>query len=78
MDTNDQTIAGKWKEIKGLLRQQWGKLTDDDVAKMKGTYEELSGKLQQAYKFDSNEAKKQINDFLTRHHYIEDKDKSQK
>jgi len=61
---NDDIIKGKWKEIKGQVRQQWGKLTDDDVSKMQGSYEELSGHLQKTYGLKNDEANKQIDTFI--------------
>jgi uncharacterized protein YjbJ (UPF0337 family) len=60
-------IQGNWKELKGKIRQQWGKLTDDDVATMQGSYEELSGKLQKTYGYQKDDAKKEIDDFVARH-----------
>ncbi len=63
---NDDIIKGNWKEIKGKVRQQWGKLTDDDVSKMQGTYEELAGKLQSSYGYQKDQAKKEIDNFLTK------------
>jgi uncharacterized protein YjbJ (UPF0337 family) len=61
---NDDIIKGKWHEVKGKVKQQWGKLTDDDVAKMKGSYEELEGRLQKSYGYSKDEVKKQINEFV--------------
>lgn len=61
---NEDIIKGKWKEIKGKVRQQWGKLTDDDVATMKGNYEELAGRLQKSYGYSKDEAQKQIDKFV--------------
>lgn len=64
-------IKGNWKEIKGKLRQQWGKLTDDDVAKMKGSYEELEGLLQKSYGYQKDQVKKEINKFLDKNRFTE-------
>lgn len=64
-------VKGRWKEIKGKLKQQWGKLTDDDIATMNGSFEELSGKLQKAYGYQKDEARKEIESFLDEHHYTE-------
>lgn len=63
---NEDIVKGNWKEIKGKIRQQWGKLTDDDITKMQGTYEELEGKLQSTYGYQKDQTKKEINDFLDR------------
>ena len=38
---NEDILKGKWKEIKGEIKQKWGKLTDDDLAQVEGKEEEL-------------------------------------
>ncbi len=42
-------VQGNWKQVAGKVKQQWGKLTDDDLAKIAGKREELEGKLQERY-----------------------------
>lgn len=61
---NNDIIKGNWKEIKGKIKQQWGKLTDDDITQMQGTYEELEGTLQKKYGYQKEDAKKAIDTFL--------------
>lgn len=61
---NKDIIKGKWQEVKGKLRQQWGKLTDNEISQMKGTYEELEGILQKKYGYKKDQAKKEIEDFV--------------
>ena len=46
---NNDRIEGNWKEMKGKVQQQWGKLTDDDLDVIDGRREELVGKIQQAW-----------------------------
>ena len=43
---NEDILKGKWKEIKGEVKQKWGKLTDDDLAQVEGKEEQLLGLLQ--------------------------------
>ena len=62
---NKDTIEGNWKQIKGQVQQQWGKLTDDDVDVINGKREELAGKLQERYGVAKEEAEKQIKEFET-------------
>ncbi|TAK91435.1 MAG: CsbD family protein [Burkholderiaceae bacterium] len=57
---NRDIIEGNWKQLKGKVKQQWGKLTDDAVDKINGDRELLAGKIQEAYGVDRDEAKKQI------------------
>lgn len=61
---NSDIVKGHWKEIKGKVKQQWGKLTDDQISQMQGTYEELQGVLQKNYGYQKEEAKKQLDKFL--------------
>ena len=46
---NWDRIEGNWKEFKGKARQQWGKLTDDDIDVVEGKRTELAGRIQQRY-----------------------------
>lgn len=64
---NADTLKGKWTQLKGKVREHWGKLTDDDVDVLAGKTEQLSGKLQERYGIAKNEADKQINDFCKKH-----------
>jgi len=61
---NKDTIQGKWKEIKGKVKQQWGKLTDDDISRIEGTYDELEGIIQKRYGYQKDKAKAEIDSFL--------------
>jgi len=64
--TND-ILLGKWHELKGHVREQWGKLTDDDLLLLSGKTEELAGVLQQRYGYDKAKAETEINDWLSKH-----------
>jgi uncharacterized protein YjbJ (UPF0337 family) len=70
MSANNDIIYGKWHELKGQVRQQWGKLTDDDVARLSGKTEELAGVLQQRYGYAKAQAHTEIDTWL---HKINDK-----
>ena len=61
---NEDIVKGNWNQLKGKVKKQWGKLTDDDVTKMQGSYEELAGKLQVTYGYQKDQAKKEIDTFL--------------
>ncbi|MGD9646426.1 MAG: CsbD family protein [Pirellulales bacterium] len=60
---NWDTIQGKWQEMKGQVKQKWGKLTDDDVDVINGKRDELAGRIQQRYGVAKEEAERQVNDF---------------
>jgi uncharacterized protein YjbJ (UPF0337 family) len=55
-----QQIEGNWNQFAGQMRQQWGKLTDDDIAVIKGRRQELVGKLQKRYGISRQEAERQV------------------
>ena len=67
MDATKDILLGKWHELKGQVRQQWGKLTDDDIARLSGKTEELAGVLQQRYGYSKAQAENEINKWLRDH-----------
>jgi uncharacterized protein YjbJ (UPF0337 family) len=62
---NSDQLEGKWKQLKGSVKQQWGKLTDDDLTFINGRSEELVGKVQERYGIAREEAQKRVDEFLT-------------
>lgn len=66
---NKDIIKGKWKELKGKVKQQWGELTDDEISKMEGTYDELEGALQKHYGYRKDEIEKEIKSFVDENEY---------
>ncbi len=60
MTLNENTIKGKWLEIKGDIQKAWGKLTDDELDKTKGDAKAIGGLIQQRY----GEAKESYHDRL--------------
>ncbi|TAK74732.1 MAG: CsbD family protein [Gammaproteobacteria bacterium] len=61
---NKDMIKGQWREIKGKVKRKWGMLTDDELAQIEGTYEELEEKLHETYSCQNDEIKKQIDTYL--------------
>jgi uncharacterized protein YjbJ (UPF0337 family) len=59
-------IEGKWKQFEGSVREEWARLTDDDLAEIAGKKDRLLGKLQERYGYMEVEAEKAINDWLNR------------
>jgi len=59
---NWDRVQGNWKQLKGMVQQKWGKLTDDQFAAIDGQREILAGKLQEAYGIGKEEAERQIRD----------------
>ena len=60
-------FEGKWKQIKGKAREEWGKLTDDDVDQVEGNREQLEGKLQERYGKAKDDVRKEVDAWLDRH-----------
>jgi uncharacterized protein YjbJ (UPF0337 family) len=56
-------IQGNWKQLVGSVHQQWGKLTDDDIAQINGEREKLAGKIQARYGVTQQEANQQIDEW---------------
>ncbi len=67
MDATQDILTGKWHELKGQVRQQWGKLTDDDMLRLSGKTEELAGVLQQRYGYGKAQAETEIHNWLMKH-----------
>ncbi|WP_269533906.1 CsbD family protein [Chitinimonas sp. BJYL2] len=64
---NWDIVKGNWKQFKGNVRQQWGKLTDDHLEQIAGTRTELAGKIQEAYGVTQDDAERQIKAFEGRY-----------
>lgn len=46
---NKEILEGKWYQLKGSVKQKWGKLTDDDIDEIDGSMDRLAGKLEERY-----------------------------
>jgi uncharacterized protein YjbJ (UPF0337 family) len=60
---NWDQIEGKWKQAKGVIKQKWGKLTDDDLDMIAGKKDQLVGKIQERYGISREEAKKEVDSY---------------
>lgn len=60
---NSDQVEGKWKQLKGAVKQQWGKLTDDDITSLSGKKDELIGRLQERYGYTKEQASKEADAF---------------
>ena len=63
---NEDTIKGNWKQFKGNLKEQWGKLTDDDLTVIAGKRDQLAGKIQERYGYAKDQASKEVGDWYDR------------
>lgn len=60
---NREQFEGNWHQLKGKIKEKWGKLTDDDIATINGKYEQFLGKLMQKYGYSKEQAEKESNNW---------------
>jgi len=63
---NEDRLKGKWKEIKGRVKEQWGNLTDDDLLEIEGKQEKLVGILQNKYGYSKDKALEEYKKIINR------------
>jgi uncharacterized protein YjbJ (UPF0337 family) len=56
---NNNEFEGKWKQVRGQAKGWWGKLTDDDLKKVDGKFDQLIGLLQQKYGYTQRQAEEE-------------------
>ncbi|MCB1353534.1 MAG: CsbD family protein [Rhodobacteraceae bacterium] len=61
---NWDQVKGNWKQFSGKMREQWGELTDDEIAKAEGNREQLVGLIQAKYGRSKEEAEREIDSWL--------------
>lgn len=63
---NRDQVEGKWRELRGHAKIQWGRLTDDDLRKLDGTKDKLVGIVQQRYGYAREVARQAVEEFWAR------------
>lgn len=66
MKMNENTVKGKWLEMKGDIQKAWGKLTDDELEKTKGDMKAIGGLIQQRYGDAQETYGKKLSDIFRR------------
>lgn len=61
---NEDILKGKWKQFKGEIKKQWGDLTDDDLDRIEGEYDQLVGRVQERYGYSREEAQREVDEFF--------------
>jgi uncharacterized protein YjbJ (UPF0337 family) len=61
---NIDVLEGKWKQLRGKVREEWGELTDDEIDQIAGRRDQLVGKIQEKYGYTRDEAERQVEEFL--------------
>ena len=68
---NQDILEGKWKQLRGEIRETWGELTDDEIDQIAGKLDKLAGILQEKYGWTRDEAERHIDDFLRKYEVTE-------
>lgn len=63
---NNDRIQGQWKQVKGKIREQWGRLTEDDLDVIAGKRDQLLGRIQERHGVARDEAERQVKSFEDR------------
>lgn len=63
---NEHEIKGNWNQLKGKAKEQWGKLTDDDLDRIEGEFDQLVGIVQKRYGRSLEEARAEVQDWQRR------------
>ena len=66
---NRDITQGKFTQLKGKIKEQWGKLTDDEIDELEGKSEILAGKLQERYGLNREDAEREVRDFRARNNW---------
>lgn len=61
---NADQLKGKWTELKGSVRERWGKLTNDDIEVIAGQHDQLIGRIQNRYGIAKEEAQRQVEEWM--------------
>ena len=64
---NADILAGKWKQVQGEVKKQWGKLTDDDLAIVEGQKDKLVGLVQERYGYAREKAQHEVDEFFQKY-----------
>jgi uncharacterized protein YjbJ (UPF0337 family) len=64
---NEDILRGKWKQLRGSVKEKWGEITDDELDQIEGRRDQLAGKLQEKYGYTRREAEEEIDRFITDH-----------
>jgi uncharacterized protein YjbJ (UPF0337 family) len=63
---NTDVFKGKWHQLRGAVKSQWGQLTDDDVDRIGGDAEGLIGRIQERYGYARDRAMREVDAFFNR------------
>ena len=62
---NDDIFKGQWMQLKGQIKEKWGKLTDDDLDQIAGQKDQLLGRIQERYGIAKDEAQRELDSWYS-------------
>ena len=74
---NRDILGGKWQQVRGKVKEQWGKLTDDDLTTAEGKFEKLSGLIQERYGYAREKAEDELERFYKKYVYVDEEARRQ-
>jgi len=70
---NKDVFEGKWKQLRGQAKEWWGKLTDDDLERVGGKYDQFVGLIQEKYGYTRERAQEEIDRRMAEHQAHQEK-----
>jgi uncharacterized protein YjbJ (UPF0337 family) len=61
---DNSVLEGQWRQLRGKIQEEWGDLTDDDLDRANGKYDQVVGSLQQRYGYSKTDAEARLSRFL--------------
>jgi uncharacterized protein YjbJ (UPF0337 family) len=62
---NWDQLTGQWKQMQGVIKEKWGKLTDDDLTQIAGKRDQFIGKVQERYGIAKEEAQRRVDEWMS-------------
>ena len=68
---NWDIVEGNWKQLKGAVKEQWGRLTDDDLDVIAGRRDQLEGRIQERYGLEKDRVKRDVDEWYGRQNWLD-------
>ena len=69
---NRDIVGGKWQQLRGKVKEEWGKLTDDDLKVAEGKFDKLAGLIRERYGYTREKAEDELERFYRKHVYVDE------
>jgi len=69
---NRDIVGGKWQQLRGKVKEEWGKLTDDDLKMAEGKFDKLAGLIRERYGYTREKAEDELERFCKKHVYVDE------